>query len=84
MIRLDAVWLAVEPLNMRTGSEIALALACVVAIFGAAKPHHAYPFANRRTNRMEVLVHNGIGVWLATRRLNRGKFVCALLTYRGP
>ena len=32
-------------------------------------------FANRRANRMKVLVHDGIGVWLAARRLNRGKFV---------
>ncbi len=30
---------------------------------------------NRRANRMKVLVHDGIGVWLAARRLNSGKFV---------
>ena len=36
---------------------------------------HAYLFANRRANRMKVLVHDGIGVWLAARRLNSGKFV---------
>ena len=29
----------------------------------------------RRANRMKVLVHDGIGVWLAARRLNVGKFV---------
>ena len=73
MIRLDAVWLAVEPLDMRAGTETALAR--VVAVFGAAKPHQAYLFANRRANRMKVLVHDGIGVWLAARRLNQGKFV---------
>jgi transposase len=44
-------------------------------VFGAARPHHAYLFANRRANRMKVLVHDGIGVWLAARRLNQGKFV---------
>ena len=47
----------------------------VVGVFGAARPHHAYLFANRRANRMKVLVHDGIGVWLAARRLNAGKFV---------
>lgn len=73
MIRLDAVWLAVEPLDMRAGTETALAR--VVNVFGAARPHHAYLFANRRSNRMKVLVHDGIGVWLAARRLNRGRFV---------
>lgn len=73
MIRVDSVWLAVEPLDMRAGTEAALAR--VVTVFGEARPHHAYLFANRRANRMKVLVHDGIGVWLAARRLNSGKFV---------
>ncbi len=75
MIRIDAVWLAVQPLDMRAGTETALAR--VVDVFGAARPHHAYLFANRRANRMKVLVHDGIGVWLAARRLNQGRFVWA-------
>lgn len=73
LIRVDALWLAVEPLDMRAGTESALAR--VVAVFGEARPHHGYLFANRRANRMKVLVHDGIGVWLAARRLNVGKFV---------
>ena len=72
MIRVDAWWLAVQPLDMRVGTEAALAR--VVQVFGQAHPHHAYLFANRRANRMKVLVHDGIGVWLAARRLNIGKF----------
>ena len=72
MIRVDAVWLAVEPLDMRAGTEAALAR--VVHVFGAARPHHAYLFANRRANRIKVLVHDGIGIWLAARRLHQGKF----------
>ncbi|MFT3818283.1 MAG: IS66 family insertion sequence element accessory protein TnpB [Rubrivivax sp.] len=73
MIRVDALWLAIEPLDLRAGTEAALAR--VVAVFGAARPHHAYLFTNRRANRLKVLVHDGIGVWLAARRLNSGKFV---------
>lgn len=73
MIKVEAVWLALEPLDMRCGTEAALAR--VVTAFGVARPHHAYLFANRRANRMKVLVHDGIGVWLAARRLNSGKFV---------
>lgn len=73
MIRVDSVWMAVQPLDMRLGTEAALAR--VVTVFGAAHPHHAYLFTNRRANRMKVLVHDGIGVWLAARRLNAGKFV---------
>jgi transposase len=72
MIRVDAAWLAVQPLDMRLGTEAALAR--VVAVFGAAHPHHAYLFANQRANRMKALVHDGIGVWLAARRLNAGRF----------
>jgi transposase len=73
LIRIDTVWLAIEPLDLRAGTESALAK--VVQVFGAARPHHAYLFANRRANRMKVLVHDGIGIWLAARRLHQGKFV---------
>lgn len=61
-----------QPMDMRAGTDTALAR--VVAVFGAAKPHCAYLFANRRANRMKVLVHDGVGIWLAARRLNQGKF----------
>jgi transposase len=73
VIRIDCAWLAVQPLDMRAGTDTALGR--VVQVFGAAHPHHAYLFANRRANRMKVLVHDGIGIWLAARRLNQGKFV---------
>ena len=73
VIRVDEVWLAVEPLDLRSGMETVLGR--VVSVFGAARPHHAYLFANRRSNRLKVLVHDGIGVWLAARRLNAGRFV---------
>ncbi|MHC8400941.1 hypothetical protein ACYZTX_16085 [Pseudomonas sp. MDT1-17] len=35
MIRIDAIWLATEPMDMRAGTETALAR--VIAVFGAAK-----------------------------------------------
>lgn len=73
MIQVQAIWLACEPLDMRAGMDKALAR--VVTVFGAAHPHHAYCFANRRATRMKVLVHDGFGIWLAARRLNVGRFV---------
>jgi transposase len=73
VIRVDAVWLAAQPLDLRSGMESMLTR--VVNVFGAARPHHAYLFTNRRANRLKVLVHDGIGVWLAARRLNAGRFV---------
>ncbi len=75
MIRIDAVWLAVEPLDMRAGTETALAR--VIRGFGEARAHHAYLFANRRCNRIKLLVHDGIGIWLCARRLHRGRFIWA-------
>lgn len=54
MIQLEAVWTAVEPLDKRSGNEAARAQ--VVTVFGSARPHHAQRFANRRANRMKVLV----------------------------
>lgn len=56
MIRIDSIWLATEPMDMRAGTDTALAR--VVAVFGAAQPHCAYLFTNRRANRMKVLVHD--------------------------
>src|SRR5687768_10634253 len=57
---------------MRAGVERLLAR--VVAVFGAAKAHHGYLFANARGTRIKLLVHDGFGVWCAARRLNSGRF----------
>lgn len=73
MIRIDAIWLATAPMDMRAGTDTALAR--VVSVFGAAHPHTAYVFANQRGNRIKVLVHDGVGIWLAARRLHQGKFI---------
>lgn len=75
MIRIDAVWLAVDALDMRAGPDTTLAR--VVSVFGSARPHHAYVFSNRRANRLKVLVHDGFGIWLCARRLHQGGFVAA-------
>ena len=73
MIRVEAVWLCTEPMDMRAGTESTLAK--VVQVFGSARPHHAYVFANKRSTRLKVLVHDGIGIWLAARRLHQGRFI---------
>lgn len=69
LIRIDSICLATESMEMRAGTETAL-----TKVIGAAKPHCAYLLANRRANRMKVLLHDGFGIWLAARRLNQGKF----------
>lgn len=72
MIRIDALWLAIEPTDMRAGTERLLAQ--VVQTFGSAQAHHGYLFANTRATRIKLLVHDGFGVWCAARRLNAGRF----------
>jgi hypothetical protein len=66
VIRIDAIWLATEPLDMRAVTDTALAR--VVKVFGAARPHHAYLFINKAATRIKVLVYDGFGIWLAARR----------------
>jgi transposase len=73
MIRIDAMWLAVQPIDMRSGAERLLAQ--VVQVFGSAQAHHGYLFANARGTRVKLLIHDGFGVWCAARRLNQGRFL---------
>ena len=40
LIELDALWLAVQPIDMRAGTD--RLLANVVRVFGAAQAHHGY------------------------------------------
>lgn len=51
LVRIDAVWLATEPLDLRAATDTAPAR--VAKVFGRAPPHTAYLFANQRANRIE-------------------------------
>jgi transposase len=74
MIRVDHVWLALGVSDLRVGIDALLAQ--VVRSFDlGAQAHHAYVFANRRADRLKVLVYDGAGMWLCTRRLQSGSFV---------
>lgn len=73
MIRIDAIWLALGASDLRGGIDALLALV-VHGFAGGAQPHHAYVFANRRADRLKVLVYDGVGMWLCTRRLQSGGF----------
>ena len=72
VIRIDALWLCTQPLDMRAGAE--RLMAHVVHALGSARAHHGYLFANARATRIKLLVHDGFGVWCAARRLNAGRF----------
>ena len=74
MIRIDALWLCTQPLDMRCGAE--RLMAHVVHAMGSARAHHGYLFANAARPRVKLLVHDGFGVWCAAVRLNAGWFIC--------
>jgi transposase len=73
VIRIDAVWLALGASDLRCGIDKLLALVVGGFTLGA-QAHHAYVFANRRADRLKVLVYDGSGLWLCTRRLQEGSF----------
>ena len=70
MMRVDAWFLASGTCDMRAGMDTLLAR--VVRVFGAAQPHVAYAFANARATRIKVLLNDGYGLWLCSRRLHSG------------
>ena len=72
-MRVEAVWLALGPSDLRCGIDSLLARV-LQAFTGGAQPHHAYVFANRRADRLKVLLYDGAGMWLCTRRLQAGSF----------
>ena len=73
MIRIDTLWLCTQPQDMRAGADRLLNV--VINTVGQAQAHHGYLFANARATRIKLLVHDGFGVWCATRRLNQGRFI---------
>ena len=72
MISNDALWLVIVPIAMRMGTERLLAR--VVQFFGSAQAHHGSLFDNDRGNRIKLLLHDGFGMWCASRRLIQGGF----------
>lgn len=74
MTRIDRIWLATEPLHMRAGTETALACLSRCSV-RRSRTVRDYLFTNKHANRMKVPVHDGFGILLAARRLNRGRFV---------
>jgi transposase len=72
VIRIDQLWLRTAPMDMRAGAE--RLISCVVQTTGVAHARHGDLFANAHATRIELLVHDGFGVWRAARRLNAGHF----------
>ena len=57
MIRIDAVWLAIDPIDLRAGAERLLYSA--VQVFGAAQAHHVGGVEVARQRRIKLPEHDG-------------------------
>ncbi|MFM8442677.1 MAG: IS66 family insertion sequence element accessory protein TnpB [Methylococcus sp.] len=73
LIRPDALWLVVEPVDIRRGVE-GLSLHVQQTLGADPCDGSAYLFRNRRGTRLKLLIWDGNGVWLCQRRLHRGHF----------
>jgi transposase len=70
----NQVWLVVEPLDMRAGTD-SLSLRIQNTLGRSPCDGTAYAFRNRRQNRVKLLIWDGTGVWLCQRRLHKGHFI---------
>jgi transposase len=67
------VFLAVEPCDMRMGFN-GLAAAAVEHLGERLGRDALFVFTNKRRTRIKLLCFDGTGLWLATKRLERGRF----------
>jgi transposase len=67
------IFVALEPLDMRLGFN---------GLYGWVKnilgeeptSGHWFVFLNKRRNRLKILTHDGSGLWLLNKRLERGTY----------
>lgn len=74
LVPIAHIWLSLEATDMRGGIDSLLARV-VQSFADGAQIHSAYLFTNKSANRLKVLVYDGAGIWLCTRRLQSGRFV---------
>jgi transposase len=74
LIGIAHIWLSLSPIDLRCGMDSLLARV-VHSFAGGAQAHSAYIFTNKSARRLKVLVYDGVGLWLCTRRLQSGRFV---------
>ena len=67
------VFLAVEPCDMRKGFN-GLATAATEQLSQPLSRDALFVFINKRHTRIKLLCFDGTGVWLATKRLEKGTF----------
>jgi transposase len=74
LIPIEHIWLSLAPADMRSGMDSLLSRV-VQSFDSGAVQHSAYIFTNKAASRLKVLVYDGAGIWLCSRRLQSGRFV---------
>jgi transposase len=67
------IFLAVEPVDFRAGID-RLAAFCRQGLSQNPLEGAIYVFRNRRSTALKLLVYDGQGFWLCTKRLSQGRF----------
>lgn len=71
------IFVAVEALDMRLGFN-GLYAWVQSALHQEPTNGHWFVFLNKRRNRLKILTHDGSGLWLLCKRLERGTFAAPL------
>lgn len=74
MLRATGWYLVSAPIDLRCGMDRLLVKVQLVAL-NEVQEGGAYIFRNRSGTRIKVLLCDGTGVWLCTRRLHQGQFI---------
>ncbi len=67
------IFVAIEPVDFRRGID-GLAAVCRRTLRENPLDGALYVFRNRRATALRILVYDGQGYWLCTKRLSRGRF----------
>lgn len=67
------IFVALEDIDFRKGID-GLAAACRQCLAQDPFSGTLFLFRNRQRNSLKLLVHDGQGFWLCTKRLSKGKF----------
>ena len=67
------IWVAVEPVDFRAGID-GLAAACRQRLQADPLSGALFVFRNRARTAIRILVYDGQGFWLCSKRLSTGKF----------
>jgi transposase len=67
------IFLAIEPVDFRAGID-RLAALCREQLAQNPLEGAVYVFRNRRSTALKLLLYDGQGFWLCTKRLSQGRF----------